>query len=223
MSEAELNPYQVGTYAEAVSKGPRKRPTGLLIYCVIILTLASMGLLSNALTGIIFAVSGGKMDYEQQFKMQPNVRVNEEALAKMQSLAPAHGARSVGMIIAGLIVASLLIAGSVAAIYPIRSAGMILTVGCLVAILFLIGAGIAMTFTSLEVLGVMKEFPGNFFYPKGNANAQDAEFAETVQRVSNIVVPILIWVLSALKIIFYISLIAYLRKANVRQYLAETA
>ena len=222
MSDAAMNPYHSGNYEPVTSTGPSKRPVGLLIICVLILVLASMGFMGGVVGAVMLAINGGKVDYKQQMGSQPNIDVNPDALAKMQMFSSSHSAKNIGLAIAGLMVASLLILGSIGAIYPFRWGPGLLSFACIAAILFLIGQGVVVMMIMQDILSVLKEYPDDFFIPKGDVDERAIEMMGTVMRISYTVIPIVTWVFNAVKIIFYISVVAYLRKRNVREFVQGT-
>lgn len=223
MSSADVNPYQSGNFEPARSAEAVRRPTGLLVFCVLILAFASLGLLGNVVGGVMLAMGGGKVDYKQQFGSQPNVEVNKEALERLQGYASVHGARNVGLLIAGVIVASLLILGSIGAIYPYRWGAALLTIGCLAAILFCIGQGVVMMMNMQDIVTVMKDYPDDFFVPEGDMDERAVEMMHTIVRMTYVVIPIITWVINAAKAIFYVVVILYLRKNNVQQFIRGAA
>lgn len=223
MSSADVNPYQSGYMEPQKSEGTVKRPTGLLIFCVLILAFASLGLLGNIVGGVMLAISGGKVDYKQQLGSQPNMEVNPEALARLQGFSSIHGARNLGLLITGLVVGSLLILGSIASIYPLKWGGMLLTLACLSAILFCVGQGAVMMLNSQDIVSVMKDYPDDFYKPDGDMDERAVEMVHTIIRITYQAIPIVTWVISGAKAIFYVSVILYLRKSNVRQFIQGTA
>jgi hypothetical protein len=223
MSSAEANPYHSGNFEPARSEGPVRRPTGLLIFCVLIIAFASLGLLGNVVGGVMLALGGGKVDYKQQFGSQPNVEVNKEALTKLDAYSSVHGARNLGLLVAGILVASLLILGSVASIYPFRWGAAMLTIGCIAAILFCIGQGVVMMMNMQDIVTVMKDYPDDFFVPKGDVDERAVEMMHTIIRMTYTVIPIVTWVINAAKAVFYIVVILYLRKNNVQQFIRGVA
>jgi hypothetical protein len=218
MSEAAMNPYQSGTFEPARSAGPSKRPVGLLIISVLILVLASMGFMGSVFGAVMLAINGGKVDYKQQLGSQPNVDVNPEAMEKLQAFAPSHSAKNMVITIAGLIVSSLLILGSIGALYPFRWGPALLSLGCIAAIVFLIGQGVVVMMIMGDIVGVINAYPDNFFTPKGDTDERAVEMMGTVMRITYTVIPIVTWIFNAAKIIFYVAVVAYLRKKNVREF-----
>jgi hypothetical protein len=223
MSSADVNPYQSGYMEPQKSEGTVKRPTGLLIFCVLILAFASLGLLGNVVGGVMLAMGGGKVDYKQQFGSQPNVEVNKEALAKLQGYGSIHGARNLGLLIAGVVVAFLLIVGSIASIYPFRWGAALLTISCLAAILFCVGQGIVMMMNMQDIVTVIKDYPDDFLIPEGDMDERAVEIMNSVMRITYTVIPIVTWVINGAKAVFYVAVILYLRKSNVRQFIQGTA
>jgi hypothetical protein len=189
----------------------------------LILVLASMGFLGSMVGAVMLAANGGKIDYKQQFGSQPNMDVNPEAMKKLEAYAPSHTAKNLGATIAGLLAASLLIVGAVASIYPFRWGPAALTMGCIVAILFLLIQGWLVQSISGDVLRVMNEYPDDFFSPKGNAGEQEVTVFTTIFKTTYTAMPIANWIFAGMKIIFYVAVIAYLRKANVREYVQGTS
>jgi hypothetical protein len=225
MSDAAVNPYRGPNYEPdnlAKELGPAKRPTGLLIFCVLILALASLGFLGSVFGGIMLAVNGGKTDYKQQFGSQPNAELNPDVKPKLDALGPSHSMRSIVATVAGIVVSSLLIIGSVAAIYPFRFGGAILTLGCIAAIVYLIGQGVITMMVMQDIVAILKEHPDDFFIPKDNADERQITMINQILVITYTVIPIVTWVFNAIKIIFYASVIGYLRKQNVRAFISGT-
>lgn len=225
MSDAPVNPYQSADYElshAAKDLGPAKRPTGLLIFCVLILALASLGFLGSMFGGVMLAANGGKMDYKQQFGAQPNAELNPEVVPKLAALGPSHSMRSIVTTVAGIVVSLLLIVGAVSAIYPLRMGGAILTLGCVAAIVFLVVQGVFTMMVMQDIVAILKQHPDDFFLPKDNADERQITMINQILTVTYTVIPIVTWVFNAIKIVFYISVIAYLRKRNVRAFISGT-
>jgi hypothetical protein len=218
MSDAAMNPYASSNFEPAKSAGPSKRPVGLLIIGVVILVLASMGFMGSIFGAVMLAVNGGKVDYKQQLGSQPNVEVNPEAMAKLQDFAPSHSAKNIGITIAGLVVSILLVLGSIGAIYPFKWGPGLLSIGCIAAVFFLIAQGVIVMMIMNDIVGVMNAYPDNFFSPKGDVDDRAVEMMGTVMRITYTVIPIVTWILNAAKSIFYVAVVAYLRKKNVREF-----
>jgi hypothetical protein len=225
MSDAAVNPFQGPNYEPsygAKDLGPAKRPTGLLIFCVLILALASLGFLGSLFGGIMLAANGGKMDYKQQLGSQPNAELNPEVIPRLDALGPSHATRQIVTTVGGIVVSLLLIIGAVSAIYPFRFGGAILTLGCIAAIVYLITQGVFTMMIMQDIVAILKDHPDDFFIPNDNADERQITMINQILKITYTVIPIVTWVFNALKIIFYASLIAYLRKQNVRAFISGT-
>jgi len=222
MSDAYSNPYYSGEAPSSAAPPPvAKRPTGLLIFCVLLLAFASMGLLSSILAGAMLAATGGKVDYKQQFGAQPGIEIHPEALKQMQTLEGVHAIRNNVLTAASIGVAALLIFGAAAAIYPLRRGVFFLTIACSTAIVFLLAQAALTMMTMNELSGIVSQYPDNFVTATDEGDPQMAQVMMVTFNWTYKLAPIFIWVFNGLKCLFYLAVILYLRKETVRAFLSQ--
>lgn len=225
MSDASLNPYQSEYYpAPTPVSSESKRPIGLIVFCVIVIVFASMGMMGNIATGVIYMVNGGAANYAEQYGKESPVQWHPDLLKKLMVLSPAHSTRNLGILFCSLFVDFLLLVAASAALMRKSWGQSLFAVACVLSIFMAIGQATIVTMTSGELRAAMAEHGEQVLVPNGeNGDANMAEMMGRIMSTTFQIMPAIMWGWSGLKIIFYVSLFLYLRKKNVRAYFLAPA
>lgn len=227
MSTAEMNPYHSGNYEPAKSVGPAKRPTGLLVFCVIVIVFASMGLLGNIVTLGSYVVSGGAANYEGQFGKESPIDWNPEVLKKLTALGPTHSMRNIVVLVASFVIDLFALVTAVGAIMGKKWGYVGFTIAAALSIGLALGQAAAAQMSGGEINRIVAEQreqeDGEIIVAKDDKDAQVAEFTSGVMAFTFGIIPIFMWIWGGIKAIFYASIVLYLRKSNVRAFFQGAA
>jgi hypothetical protein len=222
MSEQEPNPYQSNfDLAKPIVNDGLKRPFGLLLFCVVVLIFASMGLMGDVATGIMYATSGGAANYAGQYGANSPVNWHPDLLKKLMLLSPTHAIRNWFLFIVPLTINLLLIVSSVATLLRKSWGIKVFAFAGVLSIFIAISQAVLTSMTGGEVSAAIAEHGGEVLVAKDADGEEMAETLGGIMKFTFQMIPPMMWVWCVTKAIFYTCFLIYLRKKNVREYFVQ--
>ncbi len=216
------SPFDMNTApVEAVlAKTAAPLPKGLKAICIIAIILGSLGILLSIVSGVglVLGPAISSAISPQQPGLDPGMREAQEKMQQeIQAVAQEYTALSAVTVVMHLLTAILLLAGGIMTLKRNHKGTVILTIGCVLAIVYEVGQGMLNAVIQLQTVPIVKSFAQDAFARAGQGQAAPEALEVMPQIMVALVFVGLAFSVAVIlaKCIFYLISIFYLRKPQV--------